>query len=70
VAIRVDRGRIADQAGYLAVVAHEFGHALGIGGHSDQARDLMFGAPVVAVPSARDLQTLQSVLGVRPDITL
>ncbi len=34
VLIRVDRGAVASQAVYNALVAHEFGHALGIGAHS------------------------------------
>jgi len=70
VVIRVDRGRVTDQAGYLALVAHEFGHALGIGGHSDEVRDLMFGLPTVTAPTSRDVQTLRYLLGRRPDITL
>ncbi len=70
VVIRVDRGRVADQTAYQALVSHEIGHALGIGGHSDQARDLMFGAPSVSRPSVRDAQTLRYLLGLKPDITL
>ncbi len=70
VLIRVDRGRVSDQNGYNALVAHEFGHALGIGGHSDDARDLMFGLPTAPAPTPRDAQTLRHLLGRRPDITL
>ena len=70
VLIRVDRGRVTDQNGYVSLVTHEFGHALGIGGHSDSASDLMFGLPAVAIPTARDRRTLQYLLGKRPDITL
>jgi len=70
VLIRVDRARVADQRGYVSLVAHELGHALGIGGHSDLASDLMFGAPTVASPSARDQQTLRYLLGRKPDISL
>lgn len=70
VLIRVDRGRVTDQNGYVALVTHEFGHALGIGGHSDAPSDVMFGLPTVATPTARDRSTLRYVLGKRPDISL
>ena len=70
VLIRVDRGRVTEQTGYAALVTHEFGHALGIGGHSDAPSDLMFGLPRVATPTVRDTHTLQYLLGRRPDITL
>lgn len=70
VLIRVDRGRVTDQSGYVALVTHEFGHAVGIGGHSDTPSDVMFGLPTVATPTTRDRSTLQSLLGKRPDITL
>ena len=70
VVIRVDRGRGADQAAYDRLVLHEFGHALGIGGHSDRPSDLMFGAPQVDGPSAADKQTLRYLLGQRAALTL
>jgi len=70
VVIRVDRGRVTNQSGYSNLFAHELGHALGIGAHSDQALDVMFGSPLVGSPSKRDLQTLRYVLGQRADITL
>lgn len=70
VVIRVDRGRVDSQRAYAAVVAHEFGHALGIGAHSDLATDLMFGLPTVEGPSARDIATLRYLLGQRPALTL
>lgn len=70
VVIRVDRGRVDSQRAYSAVVAHEFGHALGIGAHSDLATDLMFGLPAVEEPSARDVATLRYLLGQRPALTL
>lgn len=70
VLIRVDRGRVTDQNGYVSLVAHEFGHALGIGGHSDVPGDLMFGLPTITAPTVRDSHTLQYLLGRRPDITL
>lgn len=70
VIIRVDRGRAADQAAYGRLVMHEFGHALGIGGHSDRSADLMFGAPQVDSPGAADIKTLRYLLGQRAALTL
>jgi predicted Zn-dependent protease len=61
--ISVDRAQVGNQAEYDAVVAHEIGHALGIGGHSPVMTDVMYGDPRVATPSLRDRQTLQWVLG-------
>jgi hypothetical protein len=62
VLIRVDPARVTSQQAFNALVAHEFGHALGIGGHSDVGSDLMFGLPAVESPSARDRATLRAVL--------
>lgn len=45
-----------------ALVAHELGHVLGIGGHSPLPTDLMYAAPAVARPSQRDAATLRYVL--------
>src|SRR6185503_12365831 len=70
VVIRVDRGRTTSQAGYDALVAHEIGHAIGIGAHSNTNTDLMFALPAVVAPSARDIATLRFILGRAPDITL
>jgi hypothetical protein len=70
VVIRVDRGRVTDQNGYNALLTHELGHAIGIGAHSDVPTDVMYGAPTVSTPSARDARTLQNLLGRRADVTL
>ncbi|MDQ6611522.1 MAG: hypothetical protein M3Y64_03735 [Gemmatimonadota bacterium] len=70
VVIRLDRGRATSDAQYDALVAHEFGHALGIGAHSDNSADLMFGNPAVLTPSARDQATLRFDLGKVPDLRL
>ena len=60
--VRVDRGRVADDAGFRSLVAHELGHVFGIGAHSDRVEDLMFGAPRAAAPSAADQRTLRYLL--------
>lgn len=70
VVIRVDRSLVANQDGLDAIVGHEMGHALGIGAHSSDSADLMFGLPRVSAPSGRDARTLQYLLGQPADITL
>lgn len=70
VVIRVDESLVVGQNAYDAIVAHEFGHAVGIGAHSSVATDLMFGLPATPLPTGRDAQTLQYVLGSRADIIL
>jgi predicted Zn-dependent protease len=70
VVITVDVAATADASQLLSVVAHEMGHALGIGGHSGSPADVMFAAPVVAAPSSADARTLRYVLHRRPDLTL
>ena len=70
VVIRVDRSRVSTAAAYDAIVAHEFGHALGIGAHSDSATDLMFINPSITAPSERDKATLRFVLGQAPQLRL
>lgn len=42
-----------------ALVTHELGHAVGIGGHSPLSPDVMYGSPAVSTPSARDIATLR-----------
>lgn len=70
VVIRVDHAKATTSAAYDALVAHEFGHALGIGAHSDNSADLMFANPLVVTPSDRDRATLRFVLGKAPNIRL
>jgi hypothetical protein len=46
-----------------SVAAHEFGHALGIGGHSDNPADMMYPTFVAGVPlqiTTRDFNTLKT----------
>jgi predicted Zn-dependent protease len=45
-----------------ALVTHELGHAVGIGGHSTNALDVMFAQPAVTIPSQRDVATLRWVV--------
>lgn len=45
-----------------ALVTHELGHAVGIGGHSPAALDVMYLSPAVSAPSARDITTLRWVV--------
>lgn len=54
--------RIPNAAVFQRIVAHEFGHVIGIGTHSGTSTDLMFGGPTVDLPSAPDAQTLRYVL--------
>jgi predicted Zn-dependent protease len=70
VVIRVDMTTTATQSQLDALVSHEMGHAVGIGGHSPDAADLMYTRPTVTAPTARDRQTLRHVLGRPADLTL
>lgn len=70
VIIRLDVAGMASQAVLESVVLHEMGHALGIGGHSPETADVMFGNPTARFLSGRDVQTLQFLLGERPQFTL
>jgi hypothetical protein len=54
--------RIPNATVFQRIVSHEFGHVIGIGRHSGDATDLMFGGPTVDVPSPADAQTLRYVL--------
>ena len=50
------------------VAAHELGHTLGIFTHSPATRDLMYGAPSVETPSARDRATVEVLYHSTPTI--
>jgi len=53
------------------LVAHEMGHVLGIGRHSEDARDLMYRIDqVTARPGARDAATVQVLYHTRADIEI
>lgn len=62
VAVAIDEAQLTSPAQLAAVVTHEVGHALGVGGHSDDSADVMFADPRVARPSADDARTLRYVL--------
>jgi hypothetical protein len=68
--VTVDRGAVTSAEAFEALVAHEIGHALGIGGHSSNANDVMFAAPTALTPSRNDSRTLRYVLHRLPDLTL
>lgn len=51
-----------------ALVAHEMGHVLGIGAHSPDPADLMYGRPRKFAPTAADATTLRYVLSRRPQV--
>jgi hypothetical protein len=70
VVIRVDRTTTATQLALDALVAHEMGHAVGIGGHSPETTDVMYTRPTVSEPTGRDRNTLRHLLGRAADITL
>jgi predicted Zn-dependent protease len=70
VIVTVDREATASALAFEALVAHEFGHALGIGGHSPNANDVMFAAPAVIGPSRNDSRTLRYVLHRHPNLIL
>lgn len=70
IVIRVDMTTTATQAALDALVAHEMGHAVGIGGHSPQTTDVMYTRPTVRIPTDRDRNTLRNLLGRVADITL
>lgn len=53
-----------------ALVTHELGHAVGIGGHSTDALDVMFAQPAVSVPSNRDITTLRWLVRQAIDLRL
>ncbi len=70
VLIRLDMARSASASAFDAVVTHELGHAVGIGGHSDADGDVMFASPRTSVISGRDTQTLRWLLAQAADVLL
>jgi hypothetical protein len=68
--VTVDPGAVPSAEAFQALVAHEIGHALGVGGHSSNPNDVMFPAPTVSTPSRDDSRTLRYLLHRPPDLTL
>ena len=67
--VRIGFPRYMQPDAFQEYVSHEIGHVLGIGGHSDNPSDLLYGGLLeVAAPSDRDAQTLRWVLRQPPDI--
>ena len=59
-----------DSESVRRLVAHELGHVLGIGQHSDRPTDLMFGGVLTrGEPGPRDRGTLQVLYHTAPEIT-
>lgn len=59
-----------DEQKLLSVTLHEFGHALGIWGHSSNPSDLMYPYPTVTYPSSTDTRTLRFVYSNKADIPI
>ena len=55
---------------FLALVTHEFGHVVGIGSHSSNQNDVMFGFPRVTRPSENDAAVLRWVWLQKADLLL
>ncbi len=70
VSISSDPIQIPTRERFLAIVAHEIGHVLGIARHSGDIEDLMFPAPRITEPSSRDARTLRWLLHQPSDLEL
>jgi predicted Zn-dependent protease len=66
--VAINVGALDTASFFPALVAHELGHVLDIGAHSQNPADLMNGRPRTFAPSANDASTLRYVLSRRPDV--
>lgn len=66
--VTVRAAEAADAARLRALVAHEFGHVLGLAQHSPNVADLMYRDPARDLPNARDRTALQVLYATPPDI--
>ena len=60
------RGFVETDAELYKTTLHEIGHAIGIIGHSNNARDIMYPTrfdPTFAFPSKRDIETVEKIYG-------
>jgi predicted Zn-dependent protease len=53
---------VTTDAAFAALILHEMGHALGIGGHSTDPLDAMAAVPTAGVVTSRDSRTLRYVV--------
>ncbi|MBC7789099.1 MAG: hypothetical protein H7Z74_04050 [Anaerolineae bacterium] len=70
VTISSDPLQVPTRERFFGIVAHEMGHVLGIASHSSDSADLMFTAPSISQPSARDARTLRWLLHQPSDLDL
>ena len=66
--VAVNRFALDTAAFFPALVVHEMGHVLGIGAHSPNPADLMYGRPRRFAPTEADATTLRYVLARKPDV--
>ena len=67
--VAINRGAVDTDEEFRAAVVHELGHVLGIGGHSPNATDLMYGGALQqGSPTLDDIRTLRYVLSHKTDV--
>ena len=66
--VAMERVVFPSQDAFRSGVMHELGHVLGIGAHSPNTTDLVYGVPRAAAPTSNDIATLRYVLSQRADV--